>query len=311
MTTNYNHHTGTSAQSVFYALKQKASLSAPELLTGEPAHNSDLWSFGCIILHFIVWYHGGWALVNALSALSSAEEEEECFGAYTDDDKFFKYGNLMATQPGGEVIGQGKDVPNTIVLKESIKQEISKYLEQGKSHFVRDIIGRVKKDLLQADAVLKKSKAPVYTCSTMCSNVEYDDTRSSLHTLLWERKARHSDPRSQLYWPYELLIGLMTPSIVYSKLISSSIKERNAAKYRDLILGRYGSRPTASPKTYRRILAILVLQNRVSDIGMFLREKLHDESFPLDRPGGRDIAVKCFKSLEWEDEDIDCFNIVT
>ncbi|VTT55469.1 unnamed protein product, partial [Fusarium fujikuroi] len=26
---------------------------APELLTGEPAHNSDLWSFGCIILHFI------------------------------------------------------------------------------------------------------------------------------------------------------------------------------------------------------------------------------------------------------------------
>ncbi|KAG4255241.1 hypothetical protein FPRO04_03774 [Fusarium proliferatum] len=142
----------------------------------------------------------------------------------------------------------------------------------------------------------------------MCSNIEHDDTRSSLHTLLWERKARHSDPRSQFYWPYELLISLMTLSIVYSELISSSIKERNVAKYRNLILGRYGSRPTASPKTYRRILAILVLQNRVSDIGMFLREKLHDELFPLDRSGGREIAVKCFESLDWGDEDIDCFN---
>ncbi|CVK94093.1 uncharacterized protein FMAN_03336 [Fusarium mangiferae] len=142
----------------------------------------------------------------------------------------------------------------------------------------------------------------------MRSNVEHDDTRSSLHTLLWERKSRHSDPRLQFYWPYELLISLMTPSIVYSELISSSIRERNVAKYRDLILGRYGSRPTASPKTYRRILAILVLQSRVSDLDMFLREKLHDGLFPLDRSGGREIAEKCFESLDWDDKDIDCFN---
>ncbi|KAF5979707.1 serine threonine kinase [Fusarium coicis] len=59
---------------------------APELLTGEPAPNSDLWSFGCIILHFIVWSHGGWALVNSLSVSTSAEEEEG-----SDDDKFFKF----------------------------------------------------------------------------------------------------------------------------------------------------------------------------------------------------------------------------
>ncbi|KAF5568281.1 serine threonine kinase [Fusarium napiforme] len=59
---------------------------APELLTGELAPNSDLWSFGCIILHFIVWSHGGWALVNSLSALTSAEEEEG-----SDDYKFYKF----------------------------------------------------------------------------------------------------------------------------------------------------------------------------------------------------------------------------
>lgn len=105
---------------------------APELLTGEPAPNSDLWSFGCIILHFIVWYHGGWALVNSLSASSSAEEEG--FGAYTDDDKFFKHGNLLNTRPsldpdglveagaGGAIMSQDRDVLNTVVLKESIKQ---------------------------------------------------------------------------------------------------------------------------------------------------------------------------------------------
>ncbi|KAF5592110.1 ankyrin repeat [Fusarium pseudocircinatum] len=102
---------------------------APELLTGELAPNSDLWSFGCIILHFIVWSHGGWALVNSLSASNSAEEEEGF-----DDDKFFKYGNLNITRPsrdpqvltegsaGSAVIGQDKNVPNTVVLKESIKQ---------------------------------------------------------------------------------------------------------------------------------------------------------------------------------------------
>ncbi|KAF5687282.1 meiosis-specific serine threonine kinase mek1 [Fusarium circinatum] len=102
---------------------------APELLTGGLAPNSDLWSFGCIILHFIVWYHGGWALVNSLSASSSAEEEQA-----SDDNKFFKSGNLNITRPsldprgltegdtGGAVTGQDKGVPNVVVLKESIKQ---------------------------------------------------------------------------------------------------------------------------------------------------------------------------------------------
>ncbi|KAH7166918.1 hypothetical protein DER46DRAFT_573804 [Fusarium sp. MPI-SDFR-AT-0072] len=132
-----------------------------ELLTGEMAPNSDLWSFGCIILHFIVWYHGGWAMVNSLSASSCAEEEG--FGTYTHDDKFFKHGNLNITRssldpqrltegrPNGTVTGQGKDVPNTIVLKESIKLEISKFLDKGNSQFIRDIMGVVKRDL-QTDA---------------------------------------------------------------------------------------------------------------------------------------------------------------
>ncbi|KAF5599301.1 meiosis-specific serine threonine kinase mek1 [Fusarium pseudoanthophilum] len=102
---------------------------APELLTGGLAPNSDLWSLGCIILHFVVWYHGGWSLVNSLSAASCAEEEDG-----SDDDKFFKYGNLNMTRQildppglaeggaGGAVIGQDQAVPNTSVLKESIKQ---------------------------------------------------------------------------------------------------------------------------------------------------------------------------------------------
>ncbi|KAI7771879.1 hypothetical protein LZL87_006155 [Fusarium oxysporum] len=135
---------------------------SPELLTGEMAPNSDLWSFGCIILHFIVRYHGGWAMVNSLSASSCAEEEG--FGAYTHDDKFFKPGNLNITRssldpqrltegrPNSTVTGQGKDVSNTIVLKESIKLEISKFLDKGNSQFIRDIIGVVKRDLLQTDA---------------------------------------------------------------------------------------------------------------------------------------------------------------
>ncbi|KAF5973202.1 meiosis-specific serine/threonine-protein kinase mek1 [Fusarium bulbicola] len=132
---------------------------APELLTGGLAPNSDLWSFGCIILHFIVWYHGGWALVNSVSASSSAEGEQG-----SDDDKSFKSGNLNITRPsldpqgltegdaGGAVIGQDKDVPNIVVLKESIRQEISKFLDQGNSQFTRDIIGLVKRNLLQTDA---------------------------------------------------------------------------------------------------------------------------------------------------------------
>lgn len=133
----------------------------------------------------------------------------------------------------------------------------------------------------------------------MYSNLEPDDTKSPLHTFLWERKARHSDPRSQFYWPYELLISLMTPDLVYSELISASVKERNAANYRVLILGRHRGRRRASTKTYRRILAILVLQSRVSDIGTFLREKLHDGLFPFDCTEGRAIAEKCFKSLDY------------
>ncbi|KAF5622972.1 meiosis-specific serine threonine kinase mek1 [Fusarium sp. NRRL 52700] len=125
---------------------------APELLTVEMAPDSDLWSFGCIILHFIVWYHGGWALVNSLSASSSAEEEEEG----SDDDKFFKCRNLDVTRssldPQGlreEGDGSGVNYPNTVVLKESIKQEISKFLDQGNSRFVRDTIGLAKRDLLK------------------------------------------------------------------------------------------------------------------------------------------------------------------
>ncbi|KAF4494029.1 kinase domain containing protein [Fusarium agapanthi] len=110
-----------------------SAYGAPELLTGGLAPISDLWAFGCIILHFIVWYQGGWALVNSLSATSSAEEEEE---EGSDDDKFFKSGNLNITRPrldsqgltegaaGGAVIGQDKDDPNTVVLEESIKQPV-------------------------------------------------------------------------------------------------------------------------------------------------------------------------------------------
>ncbi|KAF5711072.1 serine threonine kinase [Fusarium mundagurra] len=310
---------------------------APELLAGGMAPNSDLWSLGCIILHFIVWYHGGWSLVSSLSAASCAEEEG--LGVCSDDDKFFKYGNLnmasLSLDPqglaeggaGGAVIGQDQDVPNTAVLKESIKQDTFKLKEQKPSlvniRFGKFIFNetdcfhlpvsqprtKIQDQWLRACIItVNLKRASVYTRPMMCSNVEHDDTKSPLHTLLWERKARHSDPRLQFHWPYELLIILMTPDLVYSELISASVKERNAANYRDLILGRHGGRPRASTKTYRRVLAILVLQNRVSDIGTFLGEKLHDGLFPFDRTEGRAIAEKCFESLDWEDEDMECFN---
>ncbi|KAF5563376.1 ankyrin repeat [Fusarium phyllophilum] len=271
---------------------------APELLAGGLAPNSDLWSLGCIILHFIVWYHDGWSLVNSLSAASCAEEEG--LGVCSDDDKFFKYGNFNMTRlsldpqglaeaeggAGGAVLGQDQDVPNTAVLKESIKQEISKFLDQGNSQFIRDIIGLVKRDLLQIDAGNRAS----------CKAVR--DYLKELHKSCTENVHHRRGalpPNSEHY-------------LVSSELISASVKERNAASYRDLILGRHRGRPGASTKTYRRILAILVLQSRVSDIGTFLREKLHDGLFPLDRTEGRAIAEKCFESLDWEDEDMECFN---
>ncbi|KAF5649491.1 serine threonine kinase [Fusarium tjaetaba] len=112
-----------------YDIGIDSAYRAPELLTGELAPNSDLWSFGCIILHFIVWSHGGWALANSLSASTSAEE-----GEGSDDDKFFKYSNLNITRQclvpqalterdtGCAVISRGNNLPNTVVLKESIKQ---------------------------------------------------------------------------------------------------------------------------------------------------------------------------------------------
>ncbi|KAF5622971.1 CMGC kinase [Fusarium sp. NRRL 52700] len=143
----------------------------------------------------------------------------------------------------------------------------------------------------------------------MCSSIEHDDTESPLYALLWKQKSRQSDPRLQFYWPYEMLTSLMTSDLVYSELIYSSINEENAAKYRDLILGQYGSRPKVSSGASRRVLAILVLQKRVSDIGVFLREKLHDGLFPLDRTEGQEIAEKCFESLGWEDKDMECFKL--
>ncbi|KAF5543902.1 serine threonine kinase [Fusarium mexicanum] len=238
---------------------------APELLTGELAPNSDLWSFGCIILHFIVWYHGGWALVNSLSASSSAEEEQEG----SDDDKFFKYGNLNITRPsldpqgliegstGGVVTSQDNEFSNT-VLKESIKklgQVVNALIQMinwtelpvntVEVLFLCLMHHRQRASLLAwniyATPLLLTSKAPAYTSSMMGSNVEHENTKPPLYALLWERKARGSDPRLQFYWSYETLISLMTPDLVYNELVSSSIKERNAAKYRDLILGQYGS----------------------------------------------------------------------
>jgi hypothetical protein len=142
----------------------------------------------------------------------------------------------------------------------------------------------------------------------MGSAVRHNGTKTPLYTLLWERRIPIAGQNRKFIWPYELLKTLMTPDLVYKVLISSSINERDATKYRDLILGVYGNRFTASSKTYRRILAIFVLQDRVSDVGKFLREKLHDGLFPLDRTEGREIAQKCFELLEWEEEDMEYFN---
>lgn len=142
----------------------------------------------------------------------------------------------------------------------------------------------------------------------MSSIVQHNDTKTPLHTLLWERRTPVPGQRLKFVWPYELLRTLMTPELIYNELVASSINERDAIEYRDLILGKYGIRSTASSKTYRRVLAILLLQGRVRNIGKFLEEKLHDGLFPLDHSGGREIAQKCFESLQWEDEDMEYFN---
>ncbi|EWG41669.1 hypothetical protein FVEG_15326 [Fusarium verticillioides 7600] len=131
----------------------------------------------------------------------------------------------------------------------------------------------------------------------------------SLRTLLWEKRTPIPDQKLKFTWPYELLKTLMTPDLVYNELIVSSINDKEATKYRDIILGEYEKRSRTSPETYRRVLAILLCQGQVMNIGKFLGEKLHDGLFPLDRTEGREIAQKRFnKSLGWEDEDVEYFN---
>ncbi|KAF4948907.1 hypothetical protein FGADI_9191 [Fusarium gaditjirri] len=117
---------------------------APEMVTGEMAYNSDLWSLGCIILHFMVWSHGGWEMVNSLSASNCVEEEDT--GA--QDDKFFKYRNSKdVTEDDTERNLYDKGT----VLKESVQMEISRLLDESNGQFTRDIMGLVERDL-QTDA---------------------------------------------------------------------------------------------------------------------------------------------------------------
>ncbi|KAF5649489.1 uncharacterized protein FTJAE_926 [Fusarium tjaetaba] len=145
-------------------------------------------------------------------------------------------------------------------------------------------------------------------CLVMSSDVHRDATKTSLRTLLWEKRTPIPDQKLKFAWPYELLKTLMTPVLIYNELIVLSMNEREATKYRDIILGKYKKRSRASPETYRRVFAILLFQGQVMNIGKFLREKLHDGLFPLDRTEGREIAQKCFESLGWDDEDVEYFN---
>jgi serine/threonine protein kinase len=105
---------------------------APEIHKDDSASDSDLWSLGYIILHFITWSYGGWERVESLSTLSCNEEEES--GAFTREDKFFMYSNSNTTilnldserltqrNPDGTAIGPRKDLSDSgPVLKESVQ----------------------------------------------------------------------------------------------------------------------------------------------------------------------------------------------
>ncbi|KAF5568279.1 hypothetical protein FNAPI_270 [Fusarium napiforme] len=158
------------------------------------------------------------------------------------------------------------------------------------------------------EEVIEPTKVSALFCLVMSSDVHRDATKTSLRTLLWEKRTPIPDQKLKFAWPYKLLKTLMTPDLIYNELVVSSINEREATKYRDIILGEYKKRSRASPETYCRVFAILLFQGQVMNIGKFLREKLHDGLFPLDRTKGRDIAQKCFESLGWNDEDVEYFN---
>lgn len=66
--------------------------AAPERCMGKPAKDSQMWSFGCVLLEFLVWYHRG----REQGVLEFMERRKRGAGAYfVNRDAFFSYQSAM------------------------------------------------------------------------------------------------------------------------------------------------------------------------------------------------------------------------
>lgn len=137
---------------------------------------------------------------------------------------------------------------------------------------------------------LRNSTIHLATTSNGLPIIDENDERSPCQ-LLRAYAVDCADKSRTSFWPFQLLCQILTRKRILAELKSKNI----TSQHLNIIRPEDTQFRNPSSQTYLMTFALLIHFDRVSDIGMFIEEKVSDQNLPLHRDLtlGREVIKFC------------------